>query len=263
MRRSKGGRWDPPPPDILYHATTQSKVDKYHTLGKLVHEKGKSVYFSRTEGHAWQVAHRLPGRPRVLYIDVNRARRNGVSFRRNRHGLWQAEAVPLRHILNMLPGFGEQISAGGVPFFQSEQKIEVALIQMRRASHLSWEVAKGKLEAGETPRMTAVREVKEEMGCDADLSIHSPMGKVRFGFFTPEGKPRLKTMHLFILHSPERFDFVPAGNEGINQAAWFDVESVVQKVGHYSLRPLFHRLRKTLKEDLLPQPEERVEKEEV
>ena len=39
------------------------------------------------------------------------------------------------------------------------------MIQVRRRSGLTWEVAKGKLEPGESPWQAAIREVQEEIGC--------------------------------------------------------------------------------------------------
>ena len=97
------------PPDILYHATSLHRAARASATGTLEIAGGRPVYLSRSEGQAWQVAHRQPDHPAVLYIDVARARRDGCRFERNRHGLWQCRTVPVRHILNLRPGFAEQL----------------------------------------------------------------------------------------------------------------------------------------------------------
>ena len=44
----------------------------------------------------------------------------------------------------------------------------MALIQVKRPHARTWELAKGKLEYGETPQMTAKREIFEEMGYEGE-----------------------------------------------------------------------------------------------
>jgi 8-oxo-dGTP pyrophosphatase MutT (NUDIX family) len=151
------------------------------------------------------------------------------------------------HVLNLHDDFAEQVSAGGIPVWFGPEGPEFALIQVHRRSGNSWEVAKGKLELGEPPMEAAIREVREEMGCPMELEVLRSLGYVRYGFFTPEGHPRLKTLHMYLLRTPERVgDFAPADREGVRAVGWFTPRQAVRIVPHRSLRPLMRRLRRLL-----------------
>jgi 8-oxo-dGTP pyrophosphatase MutT (NUDIX family) len=244
-RRNRGNTGTPP--DILYHATTVARAGKTRTAGVLEVAGGRPVYLSRSEAQAWQVAHRQSEQPEVLFIGVARARRDGCRFERNRHGLWQCRAVPVRHVLNLRSGFAEQISAGGLPVWYGPDGPRLALIRVRRPHSSTWEVAKGKLEPGEPPHIAGMREVCEEMGADMPLSITHDLGSVRFGFYTPGGEPRLKTLHIYLMESPTRVsEFNPAEKEGIQEVAWFTPQEAARAVTHRSLRPLMRRVKRLL-----------------
>ncbi|MEL6344226.1 MAG: NUDIX domain-containing protein [Myxococcota bacterium] len=237
------------PPDILYHATTRNRAGRASDSGVLEVAGGRPVYLSRSEAQAWQVAHRQNDRPQVLYIDVARARRDGCRFERNRHGLWQCRSVPTRHILNLRQGFAEQISAGGIPICMLNGSPKLALIRVRRSHSATWEIAKGKLEPGESPHVAAMREVQEEMGYPLDLRIRCDLGAVRFGFYTPQGEPRLKTLYLYLMDTPELVDaFEPSRREGIVEVSWFSVQDANRAVTHRSLKPLMRKVRRILEE---------------
>lgn len=244
-----GGRRGASPPDILYHATTRHRAGKARLSGILEVSGGRPVYLSHSESQAWQVAHRSAEAPQVLYIDVARARRDGCRFERNRHGLWQCRAVPVRHVLNLRQGFAEQISAGGLPVYLSESGPKLALIRVKRPHSSTWEIAKGKLEDGEPPFVAAVREVREEMGYPLRLSITHDLGAVRFGFYTPDGEPRLKTLHLYLMDTPDQVsDFKPSIREGIQEVGWFSPREASRIVTHRSLKPLMRTVRRIFEE---------------
>jgi 8-oxo-dGTP pyrophosphatase MutT (NUDIX family) len=242
--RHHGG---PPVPDILYHASTQRHLERSVTEGCLEHGGGRQVFLSIHDDHAWQVAHRLKEHPRLIVIDASRAQRAGVRFSRSRNGLWQARSIPSAFLLNTLENYGEQVSAGGFPLFFGERGPELLLIRVRRRSGITWEVAKGKLELGETPWQAAMREVQEEVGCEMQLSVFEDMGLIRYGFRTPEGYPRLKTVHIYLLETPDRkIDFDPAAAEGVEDVGWFTPDEAVKAVAHRSLRPMVWNVRRRL-----------------
>ncbi|RME29096.1 MAG: NUDIX domain-containing protein [Deltaproteobacteria bacterium] len=249
-RRSRTGNRGPCPPDILYHATTRDRAERARVRGVLEVGGGRPVFLSSAESQAWQVAHRLHGEPVVLYVDAARARQlRRCRFARNRQGLWQVRSVPLRHVLNLRPGFAEQASAGGIPVWEGGAGPELLLIQVQRRNRRTWEVAKGKLEPGESPAAAAIREVREEAGIPCDLVIRQELGFVRYGFTTPDQEPRLKTLHMFLMDAPERFDparLRPIGGEGITGVDWFPVEEATRLVAHRSLRPLMRRVEALL-----------------
>ena len=250
-------------PDILFHATTDGQLDRQFgprafqraqdgqkVTGRLSAGAGRYVFLSADEDQAWMAAHRLRGTPRVLAIDTARARRSGVRmFQVRKGGLYRSTDIPVRHVLTLRPGFGEQLSAGGIPIrVDSDGTVRMALIQVSRRSGVTWEVAKGKLEPGESPRASAVREVCEEMGVDVEFDILRPVGDVRYGFLAPGGAPRLKTIFLFLLRARSAMgDFSPSTREGIGAVQWFTVDEAVAAVTHSSLRPMMVKARELIK----------------
>ncbi|MBI2251693.1 MAG: NUDIX domain-containing protein [Armatimonadetes bacterium] len=60
-----------------------------------------------------------------------------------------------------------QISAGGVIYKKERHQIKVCLIAKKNKQ--IWALPKGRVDKGETPEETAVREVREETGCEVEL----------------------------------------------------------------------------------------------
>ncbi|HET6594316.1 MAG TPA: NUDIX hydrolase [Anaerolineales bacterium] len=61
----------------------------------------------------------------------------------------------------------DQVSAGGVAFHWRESEPEIAIVSVK--PKLRWQLPKGIVDPGETPQVTAVREVREEAGIETDL----------------------------------------------------------------------------------------------
>lgn len=231
------------PPDILYHATNVETVDRVQRLGLLTAGDDRPVFLSSDEAHAWRVAHRLGGEPAVLVVDTARARRRGARFWRNRRsGLYLSSPVALLDLLNLQPNYAEQVSAGGIPVIWTPEGPQLALIRVSRKSGATWEVAKGKLEIGETPEQAAIREVREEMGIDVELRITRALGALRYGFLAPGSLPRLKTVHMYLMTPLAPIaGFRPASGEGIGAVRWFGVEEARAAISHSSLVPVMRR----------------------
>lgn len=239
------------PPDILYHATTTGRMDRARQTGVLEVSRGQPVFLSETEEAAWRVAHRLNGEPTVLFVDASKARRDGLRFERVRPGLWAVGPLSARYVLNLHPGFAEQASAGGFLLWEGPDGPELALIKVSRRVGATWEVAKGKMEPCETPVQTCLREICEEMGLPMEradgMEIVSTLGRVRYGFQTPSGDPRLKTLHLYLVKVAERWSaFSPSRSEGILEVGWFTPAEALRLVHHRSLRPLMEDLYRKL-----------------
>ncbi len=230
-------------PDLLYHPARVGMVQEYVAAGVVRGQHGAPLPLMRVESEAWYQGHRLWEDPEVLFIDACRARRDGVQFVQARNGQFMADEVPVRYVLNLREGFAEQASAGGFVVDWTDARPRIALIRVVRRHGATWEVAKGKIEAGETPGSTAVREVKEEMGVKAQVLVSRSLGTVRYGFSTPDGSPRLKTIHLYLLELSETVaEFEPAGAEGIENVAWFSLEDALDVLAHPSLRMSIGRL---------------------
>lgn len=61
----------------------------------------------------------------------------------------------------------DQVSAGGVAFRRVKSGLEVAIVSVKPS--LRWQLPKGIVDPGETPEITAVREVREEAGVETEL----------------------------------------------------------------------------------------------
>ena len=61
----------------------------------------------------------------------------------------------------------DQISAGGVAFRWKDSEPEIVIVSVK--PKLRWQLPKGIVDPGESPQVTAVREVREEAGIDAEL----------------------------------------------------------------------------------------------
>ncbi len=254
-------------PDLLFHAAPRGRLSVYEREGRVSAPTDAGIHLSRQESSAWRVAHRTFVDPVVLVIDAARARRDGVSFARARAGLYLASAIPLRHVLNLREGYSEQASAGGFVVDWSSGVPRVALIRVARRHGMTWEVAKGKLEYGEPPAVAAVREVREEMGVDVPVGQIRSLGSVRYGFYTREGTPRLKTIYLFLIELAEPFSaFKPLSEEGIEEVRWFALTEALAVLSHPSLRTTLGRLVTALDERAdelgLPRTDVRVQGEE-
>lgn len=236
-------------PDLLFHAAPRGRLPLYEREGGLWAPNGAGVPLSRLEPAAWRVAHRTFVDPMVLVVDAARARRDGVRILRTRAGLFLASNIPMRHVLNLREGYSEQASAGGFVVDWSTGAPRIGLIRVARRHASTWEVAKGKLEAGEPPEVAAVREMREEMGVTVPVRLVRGLGSVRYGFYTREGTPRLKTIYLFLIELAEPFeDFKPLADEGIEEVRWFGLTEALAVLSHPSLRSALGRLLQALDE---------------
>jgi 8-oxo-dGTP diphosphatase len=61
----------------------------------------------------------------------------------------------------------DQISAGGVAFRWKDSEPEIAIVSVK--PKLRWQLPKGIVDEGESPQVTAVREVREEAGVETEM----------------------------------------------------------------------------------------------
>lgn len=92
----------------------------------------------------------------------------------------------------------EQVSAGGVAVRTHAGRVEVALVCV--GPRRRWQLPKGLVDPGETPELTALREVREEAGIDTELV--APLDTVEYWFYAEEQGERVrfhKRVHFFLL----------------------------------------------------------------
>jgi|GEM_PF-743495 len=232
-------------PHILYLAVSRKWADESRSRNVLTGGRAGALVLHRTEEAAWRSAHRRRrGQPAVLYIDAHRARQKGVRFTPHRDGTFRVGRLPRRFVLNLHEHFAFQRSAGGFLVRRGEDgRFEVGLVRVRRRRSSTWEVAKGKSEPGEAPWDTAVREVEEETGIDAPLQVRAELGIGHYGFLIPNGHPRLKVLHLYVIEVMGPIGRVqPAEAEGIRELAFFPPEEIPNRIVHDSLRAPAQRL---------------------
>ncbi len=82
-----------------------------------------------------------------------------------------------------------------------------------------WDLPKGKAETGETPEITAVREVEEECGIE-DVSVIDKLTET-YHVYPFKGGFALKRTHWYLLNWSENGEFVPQKEEGIEALRWF------------------------------------------
>ena len=112
------------------------------------------------------------------------------------------------------------VSAGGVVLAELRPDAPVALVAHRSVrGSLQWTLPKGAREEGESVTQTALREVREETGLEAELI--GPLDTIDYWFvWAPERTRYHKFVHYFLM----RFvggDFSERDHE-MEDAAWFE-----------------------------------------
>ena len=128
------------------------------------------------------------------------------------------------------------VSAGGVVLAETRPDAPVALVAHRSArGSLQWTLPKGAREEGETVAETALREVREETGLEAELL--GPLDTIDYWFvWAPERTRYHKIVHYFLM----RFaggDFSQRDHE-MEDAAWFEPDEARRRMAFANERKL-------------------------
>jgi 8-oxo-dGTP diphosphatase len=135
-----------------------------------------------------------------------------------------------------------QISSGGVIFRRHGNDFEVALISVKGGKN--WCLPKGLVDRGETPEVTAVREVKEESGLLG--RIVDSLGEITYWYYIQgENAKCRKTVHFFLMEyesgSTSQHDFEVDGAE------WLPIDAAIERISFKGDREILERARKKLK----------------
>ena len=86
------------------------------------------------------------------------------------------------------PPLAREFSAGGLVYRRRGGDCRVVLAARRhpQSGALVWSIPKGHVEAGESPPATAVREIREETGLEAE--VEQPLGDVTYWFVRRDEK---------------------------------------------------------------------------
>jgi 8-oxo-dGTP pyrophosphatase MutT (NUDIX family) len=112
------------------------------------------------------------------------------------------------------------VSAGGVVLAELRPDAPVALVAHRSArGSLQWTLPKGAQEPGESVEQTALREVREETGLEAELI--GRLDTIDYWFvWAPEKTRYHKFVHYFLMRATGG-DFAEHDHE-MEEAAWFE-----------------------------------------
>lgn len=134
----------------------------------------------------------------------------------------------------------EQISAGGVAFRRGLFDIEIAIVRVAPSNR--WQLPKGLVDAGESPEMTAVREVREEAGIETkQLAL---IDTIEYWYVGDSDGQRVrfhKFVHFFLLlyqsgdvHNHDR---------EVSEACWVNVEEALTRLSFKSERSVVEKAR--------------------
>ncbi|HEY4800255.1 MAG TPA: NUDIX domain-containing protein [Bacteroidia bacterium] len=122
--------------------------------------------------------------------------------------------------------FANIYAAGGIVKNEDEN-----LLMIYRNKH--WDLPKGKMEKGESPDETALREVEEECGVKK-LSIIKKISSTHHVYFL-KGKECMKHTYWFEMKCKDSSKLVPQKEEGIEEAKWMskdEVKKIYDKIYH-------------------------------
>lgn len=118
-----------------------------------------------------------------------------------------------------------QTSSGGVIYRKNGDTYAVALISVKEGKF--WCLPKGLLDKGETPEMTAVREVREESGLNG--RIIEKLGDITYWYYIRgENTKCRKTVHFYLMEY-ESGDTSQHDLE-VDGAEWFSLDEALRKI---------------------------------
>jgi 8-oxo-dGTP pyrophosphatase MutT (NUDIX family) len=115
--------------------------------------------------------------------------------------------------------------------------LEVALASRRtRRGELAWGLAKGLIESAEDPAATAVREVREETGLDAE--IEDDLGEISY-FYVWEGVRVRKSVRFFLMRTTG--GDVSRHDHEMEEVRWFGLGEALDAASFKSERDVLEK----------------------
>lgn len=125
-------------------------------------------------------------------------------------------------------------TAGGVIYRRNSKtnKIEFLLIQDAKNR---WTIPKGHIEEGESPRVTAEREVREETGLQ-EMEVLGFLGKINFQYRRISSLV-LMTTEIFLIKALGDTDNIK-GEDWMNDCRWLDSADALNKIAYEDIGKL-------------------------
>jgi 8-oxo-dGTP pyrophosphatase MutT (NUDIX family) len=175
---------------------------------------------------------RYPGKKKFLsnYVDMleKSSRFKAVALYSNRYEDMVADFESL---------FKPLEAAGGV--VENEKGDILAIYRLR-----TWDLPKGKIDAGESREMAALREVEEETGLQ-QINLGDFLTNTYHTYRNGKGRRILKTTHWFVMKSPEQV-LIPQKEENIESAEWLSLDTLLDpsRTMYGSIRDVLEAFRK-------------------
>lgn len=128
-----------------------------------------------------------------------------------------------------------ETSAGGVVFCCTPEGPRFLLIL---DSYKNWGFPKGHIDEGESPDVTARREIQEETGL-GDLILRAPLGIIDW-FFRFRGRLIHKFCHFYLFESRES-EATPQLSEGITACEWYSSKDALEKISYDNARGMLRQ----------------------
>lgn len=139
-----------------------------------------------------------------------------------------------------------EISAGGVVFRRTDTgAVEVVLVATPGGR---WALPKGLVDRGESLEATALREVREETGLEAE--VVERLDPIEYWYWWEEGGQKVrhhKKVYFFLMAC--RGGDVAFHDQEVEEARWFPIEEAVRQASHRTERQVLQqaaeRIRKS------------------
>jgi len=137
----------------------------------------------------------------------------------------------------------DQVSSGGVAFRWQDLEPEITIVSVKPS--LRWQLPKGIVDPGESPEITAVREVREEAGIETDLP--SLIETIEYWYrSTKYGKPVRfhKFVHFYLLSY--RSGDVTEHDHEVAEARWVSFEEAMEMLAFKSERKVVEKAKEMI-----------------